>query len=85
MERINDLTAKIWKEGDKFIAQCYELEELSSSGSTMQEALKNLKEITTNFFQDGKHEGDPAGFLFRFGVKENEFLTPFQIKYNDSW
>ena len=41
----------VWKEGDFFVAQCLNVE-VSSFGSTKDEALQNLQEALDLYFED---------------------------------
>ena len=41
----------VWKEGEFFVAQCLNVE-VSSFGSTKEEALRNLQEALDLYFQD---------------------------------
>ena len=41
----------VWKEGDFFVAQCLNVE-VSSFGSTKDEALQNLREALDLYFED---------------------------------
>ena len=46
----------VWKEGEHFVAQCLNVE-VSSFGSTKEEALKNLEEALELYFEDTSLEG----------------------------
>ncbi len=48
---ISDLKNVVWKEGDYFVAQSLNVD-VSSFGTTRQEALKNLREALELFFED---------------------------------
>jgi predicted RNase H-like HicB family nuclease len=41
----------VWKEGDFYVAQCLNVE-VSSFGSSREEALKNLEEALELYFED---------------------------------
>ena len=41
----------VWKEGEFFVAQCLNVE-VSSFGSTKEEALRNLQEALDLYFED---------------------------------
>lgn len=43
-------TARVWKEGDWFIAQCAEVD-VASHGRSEQEALDNLREALELYFE----------------------------------
>ena len=43
--------ARIWKEGDIFMAECPELV-TTAQGRTIKNARKNLKEVTRMFLED---------------------------------
>lgn len=45
------LKAVIWKEGDFFVAQCLNVE-VSSFGESKEDALKNLQEAVSLYFED---------------------------------
>jgi len=42
--------ASTWREGDLFVAQCLEVD-VASQGSSVQEALTNLREALELFFE----------------------------------
>ena len=44
----------VWKEGDYFVAQCLNID-ISSFGTTKEEALANLQEALELYFEDNKH------------------------------
>ncbi len=44
----------VWKEGDYFVAQCLNVD-VSSFGSTKEDALKNLQEALELYFEDNDH------------------------------
>lgn len=44
----------VWKENSEFVAQCLNVD-VASHGSTLDEAIKNLKEAVELYFED---EGD---------------------------
>ena len=52
MNHIN-LKATIWKEGDKYVSQCLNID-VASFGATRKEALKNLEEAVTLYLEDVK-------------------------------
>ena len=41
----------VWKENDEFVSQCLNVD-VASQGSTLEEAIKNLKEAVELYFQD---------------------------------
>jgi predicted RNase H-like HicB family nuclease len=45
------LKSVVWKEGKYFVAQCLNVE-VSSFGDTREEALKNLEEALSLYFED---------------------------------
>ena len=49
------LTSIIWQEGNHFVAQCLQVD-VSSFGETKDEALKNLDEALSLYFEDHKTE-----------------------------
>jgi predicted RNase H-like HicB family nuclease len=51
MNQTRRLTALIEREDDGFVSLCPELD-IASQGSTVEEALANLKEALTLFFQE---------------------------------
>jgi predicted RNase H-like HicB family nuclease len=44
----------VWKEGDYFVAQCLNVD-VSSFGSTKEEALSSLQEALELYFEDNEH------------------------------
>jgi len=50
------LTSIIWKEGDKYVSKCPELE-VASCGDTLEEALENLKEAVELYIENAKELG----------------------------
>ena len=63
MKKMQFATA-IWKEGKYYVAQCLNVD-ISSFGSTKNEALKNLKEALTLYLEDATAAeivriGDPS-------------------------
>lgn len=44
----------VWKEGKYYVAQCLNID-ISSFGNTKKEALKNLDEALTLYFEDIKN------------------------------
>lgn len=50
MEKI-DLSSIVWQEGEHFVAQCLNVD-VSSFGSSKEEALLNLKEALELYFED---------------------------------
>lgn len=48
---INLLQAIIWREDNDYVAQCLNVD-VSSYGSTRQEALQSLREALSLYFQD---------------------------------
>ena len=61
-------TAAVTHEGELFVARCLEVE-VTSQGTTVDEAVKNLREALELFFEDQEL---PAGF-------ENPVITTFQL------
>jgi predicted RNase H-like HicB family nuclease len=53
MTQTRRLTALIEREGDGFVSLCPELD-IASQGSSVEEALANLKEALTLFFEDAQ-------------------------------
>jgi predicted RNase H-like HicB family nuclease len=51
-----NLTSIIWKEGDKYVSKCPELE-VASCGDTLDEALENLKEAVELYLENAKELG----------------------------
>ena len=49
------LQNEVWKEGDFFVAQCLNVD-VSSFGETKEEALANLSEALTLYFEDSSIE-----------------------------
>ncbi len=47
------LTAIIWKEDDKYVSKCLELE-VASCGDTIESALENLKEAVELYLENAK-------------------------------
>jgi len=45
-----EINSAVWKEGDHFVAQCLNVD-VSSFGSSKDEALANLKEALELFFE----------------------------------
>jgi len=43
-------TARVWPEGDGFVAQCVEVD-VASQGDTEREALENLREALELYFE----------------------------------
>lgn len=43
-------TARLWREGDLWVAQCHEVD-VASQGETKEEALANLKEALELFLE----------------------------------
>ncbi|HEX8600858.1 MAG TPA: type II toxin-antitoxin system HicB family antitoxin [Chloroflexia bacterium] len=56
-------TAKVWQEGDWFVAQCLEID-IASKGETEEDALANLKEALELRFepQSATSVADLKGF-----------------------
>ena len=52
--KLNTLEAIVWREGDDFVAQCLNVD-VSSFGSSKQDALESLKEAVQLYFEDDKH------------------------------
>lgn len=48
-----DLKIAVWKEGKYYVAQCLNID-ISSFGKTKKEALENLDEALTLYFEDIK-------------------------------
>ena len=47
---VMQLTARIWPEGDGFVAECIELR-VVSQGDSQAQALENLREATAGFLE----------------------------------
>ena len=45
----------VWKEGEYYVAQCLNID-LSSFGSTREEALSNLDEAINLYLEDDQHQ-----------------------------
>ena len=45
-----DLTARVWREGDWYVAQCLDVD-IASQGKTEDEALANLREALDLYFE----------------------------------
>ena len=43
----------VWKEGDMYVSHCLNVE-VASCGDTREEAISNLKEAVTLYFEDGE-------------------------------
>lgn len=60
---------EVWKEGDMYIVYVPQLD-LSSCGTTVEEAKKNIKEATEAYLEEAKNRGtlneilEEAGFSF---------------------
>jgi len=52
-----ELTAAITHEGNFFVARCLEVD-VTSQGSSMDDALSNLKEALSLYFEDGNEPFD---------------------------
>ncbi|WP_456327385.1 type II toxin-antitoxin system HicB family antitoxin [Archaeoglobus sp.] len=50
------LTVIIWKEGDKYVSKCPELE-IASCGDSVESALENLKEAVELYLENAKELG----------------------------
>ena len=48
-----DIKAAVWKEGKYFVSQCLNVE-VASFGNTKKEALANLQEALSLYFEDAK-------------------------------
>ncbi|GAC1302998.1 MAG: type II toxin-antitoxin system HicB family antitoxin [Mucilaginibacter sp.] len=44
----------VWKESNYFVSRCFNID-ISSFGSTKEEALSNLNEALELYFEDNKH------------------------------
>ena len=53
------MTAAITKEGDLYVARCLEVE-VTSQGSTMDEAMTNLKEALELYYEDQVDVNPPS-------------------------
>ena len=62
----------VWKEGTYFVAQCLNVD-VSSFGTTKQEALNNLDEALSLYFDD-EHYTPIQGV-------ENPEIVPISVKY----
>ncbi len=60
-------TAVIWKEEDMFIAKCVEVGTVSQ-GSTIEEALKNLKDATELYLEEFPVKGKMHPLVTTFEV-----------------
>lgn len=49
------LHALVWKEGNWFVSKCLEVE-VASQGKTKKEALENIEEALSLYFEDEKLE-----------------------------
>ena len=70
------LTAIIWKEGDKYVSKCPELE-VASCGDSVESALENLKEAVELYLENAKELGlikELPEFAF-----EKKFVSVFEI------
>jgi predicted RNase H-like HicB family nuclease len=70
------LTAIIWKEGDKYVSKCPELE-VASCGDSVELALENLKEAVELYLENAKELGlikEIPEFAF-----EKKFVSVFEI------
>jgi len=54
--RTLDYTAVLWKEEDTYVSKCPELG-VASFGTTLQEALENLKEAVELYVENAKELG----------------------------
>jgi len=54
--RTLDYTAVLWKEEDKYVSKCPELG-VASFGTTLQEAIENLKEAVELYVENAKELG----------------------------
>lgn len=52
MNKVN-IKAAVWKEGKYFVSQCLNVE-VASFGNTKKEALANLQEALSLYFEDAK-------------------------------
>ncbi|RLI88189.1 MAG: type II toxin-antitoxin system HicB family antitoxin [Archaeoglobales archaeon] len=71
------LTSIIWKEGDKYVSKCPELE-VASCGDTLEEALENLKEAVELYIENAKELGMFDEELE--AVFSKKFITTLEIK-----
>ncbi len=60
----------VWEEGQYFVAQCLNVE-VSSFGNTKEEALKNLEEALSLYFED--ESGDTLQEINRPEIIDTEF------------
>jgi predicted RNase H-like HicB family nuclease len=66
------LSSIIWQEGDYFIAQCIPVD-VSSFGNSREEALQNLDEALSLYFEDISADEIP--------VVRNPELVNIQVRY----
>ncbi|NQV89178.1 MAG: type II toxin-antitoxin system HicB family antitoxin [Parcubacteria group bacterium] len=71
MKRLN-LKSVVWKEGDRYISQCLNVD-VASFGKTKKEALANLDEALSLYFEDVSPET-----VQNVGRAE---IVPVQVKY----
>lgn len=67
---VKTFTAVLHREGEMYVAECPELGTVSQ-GSTMEEALANLKEATELYLEE-----------FPLQLGEKPFLTTFEVAVN---
>ena len=74
------LTSEVWKEGDMYVAYIPQLD-ISSCGTTLEEAKKNIHEATDAFIEETKRMGtlkqvlEEAGFTFDRQWKAPELIS----------
>ena len=50
---MHQITYVVWKEDDQYVSHCLNVE-VASCGDTREEAIANLKEAVTLYFEDGE-------------------------------
>ncbi|MDP3995311.1 MAG: type II toxin-antitoxin system HicB family antitoxin [bacterium] len=72
------LDTQIWKEGDMYVAHI-PLLQLSSCGYTVEEAQKNIKEVTEIFFEETERKGTTKEVLEELGFTYDQEWEPPEI------
>lgn len=72
------LDTQIWKEGDMYVAHV-PLLQLSSCGYTVEEARKNIKEVTEIFFEETDRKGTTKDVLEELGFEFDKEWKPPEI------
>ncbi len=67
-----DFKAAIWKEGNKYVSQCLNVD-VASFGATKKEAMKNLQEAVELYFEDEK--------IPKFTRVERPDVVSFKFQY----